>query len=249
MMITAITGKVGAGKSLLMAIRIHEYLRRGRRVVANFEYDDAPVQPLLKKLLGRPVPKIEVCNYRPSVEEIIALGRGGKNEHEAGLLVLDETGGLFNAREWQNKDRSQFIDWLLHTRKLGWDVDLGVQNIGLLDKQIRVAVVESLITCKRMDRLRVPLLGIKLPRMHMAVERYGCEINAPIAARTYYRGNRFFPCYDTQAIFQNEEQASQPQEIQLTQLQSAMKDIGILLNHRLPIKYWPVYKRSEPTGA
>lgn len=197
-MITAITGKVGSGKNLYSMVVIQEYLLKGRRVVANFGVKPAELMPPMHKLFKKPVPEMEFIQGRPDYETLRSLGRGGPREHRAGLLVLDEVGPLLNARTWQDKDRQKFIDWLLHSRKLAWDVILIVQNIGLVDKQIRTAVIESMVTCKRMDRLK--MLGIPLPRVHMAVERYGTEPNAPISGRRVYQGNRYFKAYDTTAM-------------------------------------------------
>lgn len=197
MTILAVTGKVGSGKNLYAIQRIRDYAYQGRRVVANFKVDLWPAHPFLKRLLGRPAPVVERIPGRPTYEDVRRLGKGGPGEHKAGLLVLDETGPLLNARSWQDADRQKFIDWLLHSRKLAWDVLLLVQNITIIDKQIRTAVIESLVTCKRMDRLKVPVLKIPLPRVHLAIERYGTEINAPVAERTFYRGAQYFKCYDT----------------------------------------------------
>lgn len=195
MAITAITGKVGAGKNLYAIQRIMEYAFQGRRVVANFRVDLQPLQPMLQRLLGRDCPSVELLPGRPTYDDLRALGKGGPREHRSGLLVLDECGPLFNARSWQDKDRSSVIDWFLHSRKLAWDCLLIVQNIGLVDKQIRIAVIESMVTVRRLDRMRI--LGLPLPRVHLAVERYGTEPAAPIAQRTVFRGTRFFAAYDT----------------------------------------------------
>jgi len=195
MTVTALTGKVGSGKNLFAIMRIMQYAFQGRRVVCNFRVDLKPVRPLLHRLFNKPAPEVECIPGRPTYADVKALGKGGPREHRAGLLVLDEVGPLLNARTWQDKDRQQFIDWMLHSRKLAWDLLLIVQNIALVDKQIRVAVIESMITCKRLDRLK--MLGLPLPRVHIAIERYGTEPQAPMSERTVYRGTRFFKCYDT----------------------------------------------------
>ncbi|WP_428625431.1 zonular occludens toxin domain-containing protein [Sedimenticola sp.] len=212
-MITAITGKVGSGKNLFAIQKIIDYAAKGRRIVTNFKVDLAPVQPLWKRWLRHPVHQVEQIPARPTFEDVRRLGKGGEREHVAGLLVLDEVGPLLNARSWQDKDRSAFIDWLLHSRKLAWDILLIVQNVNLVDKQIRIAVVESLVTIRRMDRLKLPLLGVPLPRIHMAVERYGTEPHAPIAERTFFRGNRLFQCYDTTEVLMGNDQADEPAPI------------------------------------
>ena len=212
MTITAITGKVGSGKNLYCIEIIQRYAMEGRRVAANFKVDLSPIQPLWHRILRRPVAQVERLPGRPTYADVKALGKGGAREHVAGLLVLDEVGPLLNARTWQDKDRQQFIDWLLHSRKLAWDVLLIVQNIGLVDKQIRVAVVESLVTCKRLDRIKV--LGLPLPRVHLAVERYGTEPQAPVAQRRFFRGSRYFHCYDTTELIGDvQDGAEVPDEV------------------------------------
>lgn len=207
-MIFGLTGKVGSGKNLFALALIEKYAFQGRRVVANFGTNLAPLLTWWDRVRGRTVPVVEQLPGRPSYEDIQALGKGGPREHRAGLLVLDECGPLLNAREWQDKSRGQFIDWLLHSRKLAWDVVLIVQNIGIVDKQIRISCIESLITVRRMDRLK--WMGLRLPRMHLAVERYGTEMHAPIAERTFFRGSRYFKCYDTTELLgefsQNEDE-------------------------------------------
>lgn len=209
MAITAITGKVGAGKNLYAIQRIMEYAFEGRRVVANFRLDLTSLQPMLQRLLGRDCPSCELLPGRPTYDDLRALGKGGPREHRSGLLVLDECGPLFNARTWQDKDRAKVIDWFLHSRKLAWDCLLIVQNIQLVDKQIRVAVIESCVTVRRMDRLR--FLGVPLPRVHLAIERYGTEPAAPIARRSVFRGTRFFNAYDTTELV-GEDLADSPED-------------------------------------
>ncbi len=47
------------------------------------------------------------------------------------LVVLDECGTWLNTREWQDKSRQNLIDWMLHSRKKGWDIILIVQDLAL----------------------------------------------------------------------------------------------------------------------
>ena len=66
---------------------------------------------------------------------------------------------FFNSRDWQTPERQEVIKWLLHSRKLGWDVILIVQDITLLDKQIRLALCEHVVIVKRLDRIGIPVIG------------------------------------------------------------------------------------------
>jgi len=243
-MISAITGKVGSGKNLFAMMRIIEYAFQGRRVVTNFDVDLTSVQPLLHKIIGRPVPEVEVLPGRPTYQEIKQLGKGGIKEHVAGLLVLDEVGPLFNSRSWQDADRKKIIDWLLHSRKLAWDVDLLVQNIGLIDKQIRISVIENMTTCKRLDRLKIAGV-IPVPRVHLAIERYGTEANAPISGRTFYRGSRYFECYDTTQILMEEGESRTGVQVCLRPVPQGAKSPNCPKPETPLQQFWYEFSQSE----
>ena len=75
------------------------------------------------------------------------------------LVVLDECGTWLNTREWQDKSRQNLIDWMLHSRKKGWDIILIVQDLALIDKQVRTALCEFVVICRRLDRLSMPLVS------------------------------------------------------------------------------------------
>lgn len=195
-----VTGKLGSGKSLCSIDRIQDYALRGRRVVANFHCDMAPLSHKADTALART--RLEVIPARPSAADLAALGRGGKGEHDAGLLVLDECATFLNSRTWNGTDRALVIEWLLHSRKLAWDVILICQAASALDKQVREMVCEYLVTCRRMDRINIPiiswLLPIKFPRIHFAVVKYGMGPNDPYAETWAFRGTNLFPCYATE---------------------------------------------------
>lgn len=199
MTVYLVTGRLGSGKSLAAVGRMVDYLRKGRRVVANFHVDVSSVCITPKERLSRGV--VEVIPDRPNSQVLLGLGRGGPSEHEAGLLVLDECATFLNSRQWSGQDRAAVVDWFLHTRKLGWDVILIVQHQSMLDKQLREAICEYLVVVKRADKLRLPVIGwiakVSLPRFHIAFVRYGMEPTAPIAERWIYRGNSLFAAYDT----------------------------------------------------
>jgi len=210
-MIRVITGKVGAGKNLYAIQQIVRRAYAGRNVACNFRTMIENGRPLLHRILRRPVPVVRQIPSRPASSDLYSLGVGGPTEDEAGYLVLDEVGPLLNTRTWQKDgaERMRVIDWLLHSRKLRWDVDLIVQSEKLLDKQLRDAVIESKIIVKRLDRLR--LLKLPLPKMHLAIERYGLDLNAPVAGREFFRGRHYYDCYDTSELLMGEGGACLPE--------------------------------------
>lgn len=204
-MITLLYGQPGTGKSTLATGMILDALRDKRRVVSNFAVDPAPacLRP------GTPLSQghTEVIPVRPSYMQLKAIGIGwhDKTDHgredRSGLLVLDEVGGWINSRSWADKDRQLIIDWFLHSRKRGWDIVFIAQHPNLIDKQVREAVVEGYARIRRTDRMTVPMTNLKLPRMHIAIARYGLEQNAPRLQTWMYRGSTEQKCFASYALF------------------------------------------------
>lgn len=207
MAVYIVTGKLGNGKTLVTVGRIKEALESGVRVATNLDLN-------LKEMFHKNARNIEVVRVpdKPSIDDLNAIGRGyvgPYDESKFGLLVLDECGTWFNSRNWQDKSRKAVNDWFLHARKLRWHVYLIIQDIKLLDSQARDALAEFTVYCRRLDNIRVPLIGgfvkaltgyrLTLPRIHRAKVCYvGDDIIADV---WHYRGNDLFSCYKTDQLF------------------------------------------------
>ena len=203
-----VTGKLGGGKSLVAVSRIRDYLIRGCRVATNLNLN-------LEYLLPITTQKVDCIRIPdlPTINDLKALGPGYEGEYDEskfGALVIDEGSGNFNSREWANKDRQLMIDWLKHSRKHGWDVYIIVQDVGMLDKQIRDAFGEHLVICRRLDRLSIPFLtaitrfmgkAIRPPKVHVGIVRYGIKSTDAIVDRWVYRAKGLHKAYDTRQVF------------------------------------------------
>ena len=200
-----VTGKLGNGKSLVSVSRIQEKLRAGLPVATNIDIN-------LQAMFGKMAKDIRLIRVpdKPSVFDLNAIGRGNEtyDESKNGLLVLDECGTWFNARNWQDKSRADVNAWFLHARKLGWDVILIVQDISIVDNQAREALSEFTAFCRRLDNIRVPVIGgllkafsIKLPKVHVARVVYGATPVDMLSDRWVYRGTDLYAAYDTKQIF------------------------------------------------
>lgn len=196
-----LTGRLGSGKSLGAVHKAVEYAAKGRRVVANFPIDFAPVSRSAKSKLAHCSPCI--LPARPTAAQLEALGDGGPDEDHAGLLILDECGTFLNARTWAGDERQKIIEWMLHSRKRGWEIMLLIQHQSMLDKQVREALCEYLVTFRRLDKFRFPVIGWmlpKLPRVHVGQVRYGLGLHDPTADHWIFRGGALFECYDTKWV-------------------------------------------------
>lgn len=205
-----VTGKLGNGKSLMSVARIKEAFERGVPVATNLDIN-------LKAMLGRKSKNVRLLRVpdKPSHADLIAIGRGNLtyDEKKNGLLVLDECGTWFNSRTWNDKGRSAVIDWCLHARKLGWDIIFIVQNISIVDKQARLALGEHLVICRRLDRMRIPIISalislitfgvleLRLPRIHVGVVKYGDSETALTVDKWWSYGTGLYSAYDTKQAF------------------------------------------------
>lgn len=207
MAVYIVTGKLGAGKTLCTVGRIKEYLSQGRQVATNLDIN-------MCGLADKTNSRVTVTRLpdHPNANDLDSLGSGNQTYDEAknGLIVLDECGTWLNTREWQDKSRQNLIDWMLHSRKKGWDIILIVQDLALIDKQVRTALCEFVVICRRLDRLSMPLvspfaklfgLKVTLPKVHVATVKYGTSLDAPVSERWVYRGNDLYAAYDTKQVF------------------------------------------------
>jgi hypothetical protein len=101
-----------------------------------------------------------------------------------------------------------------------WDVIFIVQHLSMLDKQVREALTEYLVTCKRLDRVRIPFFGWigylltlgawdgRVGRLHLGVVVYAAGAqslqNALVTDRWLYRGTQLFAAYDTEQVFRSD---------------------------------------------
>lgn len=196
-----VTGKKRNGKSLVCVSRIRDAVLQGRRIATNLNLD-------LVAMLGpfhRTARVVRLPDH-PCADDLWALGQGydgqAVREERNGLLVLDELGTWLNSRSFSDKGRQGVLDYLAQSGKQRWDTYLLAQHQNQIDKQVREALVEYLVVCKRMDRMKVG--PIRLPKSHVAFVRWGLDQNAPIAERWWYRGTDLFAAYDTEQRFRSD---------------------------------------------
>lgn len=221
MAVYAVTGKLGTGKTKFAVWRAQLALKLGRRVASNVDLN-------LDVIAGQ---ARRQANYiripdKPSALDLEAVGHGNPDSYDEdrnGVMILDELGTWLNARSFQDKGRSALLDWLIHARKLGWDVYLIVQDSGMIDKQVRTALIEYEARCLRLDKVKIPFVGGilndlagmfrpggdggrwgYLPRMHLVAARVGEGANAVVAERWSYRGDWLHKAYDTRQVFRSD---------------------------------------------
>lgn len=208
-----VQGKKGNGKSLVCVSRMREALLAGNTVATNLDlYLEHMLPPGTRNILVYRLPD------KPTAEDLKAIGRGapdGKvDESRYGSIFVDECATILNARTFNDKGRSEFLDYYVHSRKLRWNTYFICQNLVQIDKQVRESLADLIVTCKRLDRVRVPFLGvitknllgfeIRPPKAHIATVKFGIGQEAMLSDRWVYTGTDLYKAYDTEQVFKND---------------------------------------------
>jgi len=137
MTIRLYSGTPGSGKSFCSIELITDYLQQKKDVISNFAL----------KFSARQIKKgwQEKFNYWPNeeitinnlVEHAINNNYLEKRKESQCLVVIDEAGGRFNSRDFQQKDRMEWLDFFSQHAKLGYDFLLVAQMDRMIDRQIR----------------------------------------------------------------------------------------------------------------
>lgn len=207
-MIDLYSGTPGSGKSLHIAKIIFEHIKyKDRPVLGNFDFNGSMCNP--KKHGGYVY--IDNGDLTPKFLEFfsnyIRREIGFKRlPEEYILLVIDEAQILFNAREWSNKNRSEWIKFFTQHRKLGYHIIMVAQFSEMLDKQIRSLYEYEYIHRKVANIGKggkvLSFLGGG-GALHVAVKMY-----APLKMKVgseFFRGNpALFSLYDSYRMFEVE---------------------------------------------
>ena len=133
-MITIITGKPGAGKTLFMTYKALEMLKRGFDVYANWKLDFSDY--IEKKKWNKE--KMGNVYFWSEIPELLHI-RGGQ-------IFIDEAQGYFDSREWQEMPQSAKQKFSAHRHDIKkddngqiipLDIWAGVQHTSNIDKRIR----------------------------------------------------------------------------------------------------------------
>ena len=122
--------------------------------------------------------------------------------------MLDELGSWLNSRGFNNPERAALLDWLIHARKKDWDVYLVVQNIDMIDKQVRIGLAEYQVRLIRADKIKIPVVGTflgkkgRLPKFHIANVSL-TDVPGITIDREWFKGEYLHAGYDTLQIFRD----------------------------------------------
>lgn len=136
MAISLYSGTPGSYKSYHATADIVHWLGSGRNVISNYPVN-AKKYYKNRKNLGK------FIFLRNSDFTIDFLLNFAKENHKPGklkaqtLIVIDEASIMFNARQFDRKDRMEWVNFFANHRHFNFDVILIAQNDRMLDRQIR----------------------------------------------------------------------------------------------------------------
>lgn len=210
MAVYGVVGKLGTGKTKFAVFQATNALADGRIIAGNIDLKPWLMFPYKMRQYIR-IPD------KPTAADLEAIGHGNPDSYDEsknGILILDELGTWLNTRNFQDRGRSAVIDWLIHARKLGWDVYFIVQDEALIDKQVRDSLIEYQCRCINLSKIRIPIIGGflsaihtpwgYLPRAHSVTARVGYGQNAVVSQKWIYRGDEYHDFYDTRQIFRSD---------------------------------------------
>lgn len=152
----AFVGKKRSGKTKHAVLVMREALKQGRRVATNVDLK-------LEVLLGEHsrATYMRVPDF-PSAADLECIGRGldgPYDEDRFGVLVMDELGVWFNARDFADKKRADTLRWLVHSGKFCWDVYYLLHDVEQTDKQLRLSFFEFTTRHTSMRKVKIPFFG------------------------------------------------------------------------------------------
>lgn len=204
-MITAVTGKIGGGKTLSSVSAMINHLSKGGIVCTNIKINLEQVARWkninLQFLQDRYI-YIEDCSTC-NPHEFPHGDLRGKGKRRV-LLVIDESAEFFSSLALDNKERLQlWYSWLRHSDKIGTDVFFIVQDFSQLNKQGRL-LSQRTTYCYDMAKFRFPIIYCNpfwWTWSFIRIATYDTTTREVIQVDWLKKNKNLFNCYDTADMF------------------------------------------------
>jgi hypothetical protein len=211
-------GSRGSGKSKYSVERMQNRLKSGRAVATNLDL-------FLDKLMPDN-PKahyVRLPDFPRSSDLLILDNAYPELDHDNpktyddakfGCVVLDELLTSFNSRTWNDPDRVEVVNWIVQSRKYGWDLCLIGQSIDGVDKQIKETVIDELYSFRSSQNMFggiiwniffKPWWSKLVPKFHICTRYDGRkkDKNQKIGG-DHFRRNDLHDCYKTGQQFKKD---------------------------------------------
>lgn len=130
------TGTPGSGKSYHATALVHRATKRKINVIANFVIDLPEEQK--ERFTYKPTANMTPAEFiRFHLENHEKDSKGRLAREGQTIIMIDEASILFNSREFNRKDRQDWVVFFSQHRKFGFDIILITQMDRSIDRQIR----------------------------------------------------------------------------------------------------------------
>ncbi len=178
-MIYCVTGKPGSGKTYALVRLCKEFLESGIDVYSNIPIDIAKLDLKPKIRLFKKNKNLGICYFWENLKEFRYINNG--------VILIDEAGAYFEAREWNNFSSYDRIKFQQH-RKQKLDIYLAVQNFNRLDTTIR-QLSNIVITTTKIGKLLI--------NTYLLPEEYNLKNSKTLERKFYLFDKKIASAYNT----------------------------------------------------
>lgn len=204
-MIIFYSGTPGSGKSLHVASNLYWWIRAGKPCIGNFDIN------LDRIKTHHPKRYTYLPNHQITPDYLTQYAKDyinevGKVREDSILLVLDECQLMFNARDWSQRGRNEWLQFFTLHRHLGFRIILIALFDRMIDRQVR-----SLIEYEYIHR-KVSNFGLK--GMLISFFAFGklfvsVKVWYPMKEKVgseFFRAKRmYYSLYDTYVLFDRQD--------------------------------------------
>lgn len=195
-MIQTVEGKgVGAGKSYYVTTQILQYLSEGGTIFASssFVLDWDASAALVLERYGVEIERDQWNSFEQTdVWKLHEITPPGTDEKPV-LIIIDEAHTALNARDWADKAKRPFFDWLTQSRHDNNDLIFISQSAANIDKQI-ARLVTYIIRVRNMANFEFPGIG-KWPFKQFVVSRFDQDGKTLMRKNWISHDKKIFGCY------------------------------------------------------
>jgi hypothetical protein len=199
-MIQTVEGRgVGAGKSYYVTTQVLKYLAEGGIVFASdtfvLKWEEAAAFCLnrygvvIERDQWNTFPQKEVWK----LHEITPAG----TDEKPVLIIIDEAQTALNARDWADKEKRPFFEWLTQSRHDNNDLIFISQSAANIDKQI-ARLVTYIIRVRNMANFEFPGIG-KWPLKQFVIARYDQDGRTLMKKQWVSHDRAVFGCYKSKS--------------------------------------------------
>lgn len=196
-MISLYSGTPGSGKSLHVAKEIRDRAWLGKPTIANFS----------AKLTQYKRADFTYCpNDCMTPEYLVEYSRNYFKTHRfregAILCIIDECQLMFNAREWQQNGRAQWLSFFTQHRKYGYNIILIAQFDRMIDRQIR-SLIEYEFIHRKASNYGIGGMIFSLcsgGNLFISVQMW-YPLKARIGSEFFHARKKYWSIYDSYSTF------------------------------------------------